>query len=453
MAIARFYRRNMSIAIHATCLSYRHNYLDLDPTYKANRPPRDSAAYVQLDRVKKTLAADGLLLWEAEGFEADDVLATACRAAVKADHNVAIVSADKDLVQLVQHGVTWLSPKTGECLDRAGVRAKFGVWPEQIRDYLAIVGDRSDNVRGVQGIGEKGAAKLLGEFVTLEQLMSAVVTAPAKVATPKVCAALRDALAWLPTTVKLVTLRYDAPIEFKQIYQKREAKTKAEPMSEEDLDPPHEPSEPEAPLVESEPVTDPEVRAAAPQVQSIVREPQAPQHALAVVPPAWELGLEPTSLGAALQLAKGMWTSGLYKRFGSAEAIWAVIIRGRELGMGALTSLDLFHVVEGKPTPSAGLLISRAKCHPDVQYLEFVEGDATAATWRGKTRKGEEIVLRYTIEEARKAGMVKPGSNWEKRAPEMLRKTCGVQLGRILAPGALQGLYGNEEMGGVVEHV
>ena len=99
----------------AVCCDSPSNFRkDIDPTYKANRPPRDSAAYVQLDRVKKTLADDGLLLWECPGLEADDVLATACRAAVKLDHNVAIVSADKDLTQLVQLGVSWLSPKTGE---------------------------------------------------------------------------------------------------------------------------------------------------------------------------------------------------------------------------------------------------------------------------------------------------------------------------------------------------
>jgi len=175
--------------------------------------------------VKETLARDGLLLWETEGFEADDVLAAACRAAVKAGHEVVVASADKDLTQLVEHGVSWLSPKTGETLTRDGVRAKFGVWPEQMRDYLAICGDTSDNVRGVQGVGPKGAAKLLEEYVTLEQVMAEVVKPRAKpVATLTVDAKLKDALAWLPTTVKLVSLRYDAPINFSEIYEKREIK-------------------------------------------------------------------------------------------------------------------------------------------------------------------------------------------------------------------------------------
>ena len=373
-------------------------------------------------------------------------------------------------------------PEDGR-VDRNGVHAKFGVWPEQIRDFLAIVGDRSDNVRGVKGVGEKGAAKLLGEYVTIEQLMTAVINTPSKVATPAVCAALRDALAWLPTTIKLVSLRFDAPIEFRQIYEKREAKTKEDPVSEDDLDPPHEPSEaiarpephtwseaiamgtPEEPpqseaIGGSHAPTHAEVielvrheaGPPAPQVRSIVQRLEGAQNALAAPPPAWELGLEPSSLGAAFQLAKGMWNSGLYKRFGSAEAIWAVMIRGRELGLGALTSLDSFHVVEGKPTPSAALLIARAKAHPDVEYLEFVEGDATFAKWKGKSRHGVEIELEYTIEEAKTAGLLAPTrsgipSNWIKRPAEMLRKTCGVQLGRILAPGALQGLYGTEEMG------
>jgi 5'-3' exonuclease len=433
----------------AICCDSPHNFRkEIDPSYKSNRPPRDSAAYVQLARTKRTLEAQGMLLWEAEGQEADDVLAAACRAAVKADHEVVIASADKDLTQLVEHGVTWLSPKTGEHLDRDGVRKKFGVWPEQMRDYLALVGDQTDNVRGVDGVGPKGAAKLLGDYQTIEQLMDAVVSNPKGVATPKISAAIREALEWLPTTIKLVSLRFDAPIRWDEIYEPR---AKENPVHDE---PSQEPSEDdhEAPEPESEEAPDP--AHAAPEASEPDRaiEIAVPDRSQAIVvsspPPSWDLALEPTSIGAAFKLAQGLWSSGLYVKFKSAAGIWAVIIRGRELGLGALAALDCISIVEGRPCPGAHFLISRARRNRRCEYLRFIEGNDKFALWHGKAHGEAEIPLRYTIEQARKAGLVKPGSAWDKRPDEMLRKTAGVQLARLIAPDALDGLYSLEEMEG-----
>ncbi len=447
-AVSQVRRLADGFELVAVCCDSPANFRkDLEPTYKANRPPRDSAAYEQLRLVKETLSRDGLLLWEALGFEADDVLATACRAAVASGHEVVVASSDKDLTQLVELGVTWLSPKTGERLGRDGVRAKFGVWPDQMRDYLAICGDSSDNVRGVSGVGPKGAAKLLAEYATIEQLMAAVQADPSKVATPKVAASIAEALAWLPTSIQLVTLRYDVPINWEQIYERREVR----PLSNESLDMSEEEQETDSPEPSQDQVQDApkQDRQLAPQSseaqqQQLARIP--PEQAL-VAPPSWDLGLEPTSLGAAYKLATGLYNSRLYSRFPSVEAIWAIIIRGREMGMGALTSLDSFHIVEGKPSPSAHLLIARAKSHPDCEYIEYVGGDETFAEWEGKTKRGKKpVTLRYTIDQAKRAGLLKSGGNWEKRPGEMLRKTCGVQLCRILVPGAMQGLYAAEEL-------
>ncbi len=432
---------------------------ELEPTYKANRPPRDSAAFEQLRLVKETLAKDGLLLWEAEGFEADDVLATACRAAVAAGHEVVVASADKDLTQLVEYGVTWASPKTGELLTRDGVRAKFGVWPEQMRDYLAICGDTSDNVRGVQGVGPKGAAKLLEEYATLEQVMAAVVAPRSKpVATLSIDEKLKAALEWMPVTVKLVSLRYDVPIVWEQIYELREVQpiTKGEAMGIEDAE--YENEETEAPAAEAatpepaEPATD-SAPAAPPPRPAQTQIVQSRPVAAALAPPSWDLALEPTTLGLAYKLAVDLFNSRLYSRFPSAEAVFAVIIRGREMGLGALTSLDLFHIVEGKPAPHAHFIIARAKASHECDYLEFVGGDSTYAEWEGQSKRGallkrEPVKLRYTIDQAKRANMIKSGGNWEKRPDEMLRKTAGVQLARLIAPGATMGLYSQEELGG-----
>jgi 5'-3' exonuclease len=424
------------------CDSPRNFRKAIDPAYKANRELRPISAYEQLARTKRTLERMGLLLWECDGFEADDLVATACRAAVKLDHEVLVCSADKDLTQLVEFGVQWSSPMTGELLDRDGVRKKFGVWPEQMRDYLAIVGDQSDNIPGVQGVGPKGAAKLLTAYATIEQVMDAVRTNPGKVATPVVSAALQAALAWLPTTIQLVTLRFDAPISFRQIYETRTPKE--DPVHEN-----REPSESDRPEHEQE-TPEPQSEASPGEAGKPDRaEAQSPDRSQAIVAaPSWELGLEPTSLGAAFKLAQGLHGSGLYAKFKNPAAIWAVIIRGRELGLGALTALDCFNIVEGRPCPTAHFLISRARAHRDCDYLEFVDGDETFAEWRGKAKGQKEVTIRYTIEQAKDAGMIKSGSAWDKRPDQMLRKEAGVQCARIIVPGALQGMHSQEEMDG-----
>jgi len=456
VSVVRRMRETYPGALVAVCCDSPSNFRkELEPSYKANRPPRDSAAFEQLRLVKETLAKDGLLVWEADGFEADDVLATACRAAVKAGHEVVVASADKDLTQLVEHGVSWVSPKTGELLTRDGVRAKFGVWPEQMRDYLAMCGDSSDNVRGVQGVGPKGAVKLLEEYVTLEQVMAEVVKPRAKpVATLNIDAKLKESLAWMATTVKLVSLRYDVPISWEEIYEKREVKplTKEAAMPEM-TDAEYESAERE--MIADGHATDAAVADAEPKAQLVRREAEpARSVAMAVVaPPSWELALEPTTLKLAYTLAQDLFNSRLYSRFPSAEAIFAVIIRGREMGLGALTSLDLFHIVEGKPAPHAHFIIARAKASPECEYLEYIGGDSTYAEWEGQSKRGaalgrQPVKLRYTIEQARKANVVKQGSNWEKRPDEMLRKTAGVQLARVIAPGATMGLYSQEELAG-----
>jgi len=157
--------------------------------------------------------------------------------------------------------------------------------------------------------------------------------------------------------------------------------------------------------------------------------------------------LQPVSLEATWKLASTLHNSRLYQRFTNAQSIFAVILRGREMGLTALTALDMFHVVEGKPSPHAHLLISRARQHPDCEYFRYIGGDHTYAEYETKSRNNPEPTrLRYTIEEARRAGVVKPGSNWEKRPNEMLRKTCAVQLARIEYPEALGGLYAIEEL-------
>jgi hypothetical protein len=118
------------------------------------------------------------------------------------------------------------------------------------------------------------------------------------------------------------------------------------------------------------------------------------------------------------------------------------------MGLGALTSLDAFHNFEGKPLMHAHLIIARAKADPDCEYFQFLGGDHEHAEYETKVRSNPKPTrLRYTIEQAREAGLIRPNGNWAKRPDEMLRKTCAVQLARIEYPSAAMGLYCAEEMG------
>ncbi len=136
--------------------------------YKANRPPAPEDLAVQFPYARRIASALGFLVLEVPGYEADDVIATLTEKARSAGFEVVIESGDKDLFQLVGDGVVVHDPMRNITYDREGVLVKIGVPPEGMRDYLALVGDASDNVPGVRGIGEKGAAELIAKYGTLE---------------------------------------------------------------------------------------------------------------------------------------------------------------------------------------------------------------------------------------------------------------------------------------------
>ena len=143
--------------------------------YKAHRPKMEEDLVVQIPYVRRVCEAFRLPIVEAPGFEADDVIATIARQAVAAGMRVVIVSNDKDLLQLVSDDVSVLSPgrqgAPATRYDAQAVEQKLGVPPGRVVDLLALVGDASDNVPGVAGIGEMGARDLLREFGSLESVL------------------------------------------------------------------------------------------------------------------------------------------------------------------------------------------------------------------------------------------------------------------------------------------
>jgi DNA polymerase-1 len=139
--------------------------------YKANRAPTPDALVAQIPYIRRVIEAFRIPLIELESHEADDVMGTLSRQAAAAGYDVVLVSADKDLLQLVGPGVTLFHTGRNRIYDAAAVEAEWGVPPERVPDVLALMGDAVDNVPGVPGIGEKGARQLVAEYGTVENLL------------------------------------------------------------------------------------------------------------------------------------------------------------------------------------------------------------------------------------------------------------------------------------------
>lgn len=436
--------------------------LALLPTYKGNRDKPSETMIDQFRRVKARIEQSGVPLWKCANEEADDVIASAVARAKAEGMPVTIASSDKDLLQLVDDDadVDVYSPLKDKLYRKLDVVTEWGVSPDMLLDSLALQGDTSDNVPGLPGVGPKTAAKLLAEFGTFD----GVFANADKITKPKLADAVATNGDAARLARKLIALRSDIPVPWEQLFAtKQETPIIMNEITDAEFDPISAPVAPPAATATPLPVAPaPTVQIAPTATPLIADEPRAQSTALAVVPQDWALALEPSSLGGAQKLAIGLFNSQMYTRFPTPEAIWAVIIRGREMGMGALTALDSFHFFEGKPAMHAHLIIERAKSHPDCEYFRFVGGDDAYAEYETKNRKNAAPTkLRYTIEQAIQAGLAPetprtkptPGEKdrrgqWEKRPSEQLRKTCGVQLARIEYPGAAMGLSCVSELGG-----
>ena len=180
---------------------------DLFEDYKANRPPMPDDLRVQVDPILAAVEGMGLPLLRIKGVEADDVIGTLCRQARNAGMDVLVSTGDKDMAQLVEDGVLLVNTMSDTTLDRDGVKAKFDVYPEQIIDYLALVGDSSDNIPGVPKVGPKTAAKWLGEYSSAEEIIENAESIKGKVGE-----SLRDNIDQLNLSRELATIRQDVEL-------------------------------------------------------------------------------------------------------------------------------------------------------------------------------------------------------------------------------------------------
>ena len=180
---------------------------DLFEAYKAHRPPMPDDLRAQIEPLLATVQALGLPLLRVGGVEADDVIGTLTHRALAADMNVVISTGDKDMAQLVTPRVTLINTMTGTVLDPEGVKQKFDVTPAQIVDYLALIGDSSDNIPGVPKVGPKTAAKWLAQYATLDGIVAHAAAIEGKVGE-----SLRAHLGELELSRRLATIDCDVAL-------------------------------------------------------------------------------------------------------------------------------------------------------------------------------------------------------------------------------------------------
>ncbi|TMH16096.1 MAG: DNA polymerase I [Betaproteobacteria bacterium] len=178
--------------------------------YKANRPPMPDDLGAQVEPLLDAIRASGWPLLQIEGVEADDVIGTLAREAEKRGLRCVISTGDKDLAQLVTDRVTLVNTMSNERLDPAGVKAKFGVPPERMLDYLTLVGDSVDNVPGVDKVGPKTAAKWIEQYGSLEEVVRHADEIGGAVGEN-----LRKALEWLPRAQALLAVNCDLELPVK----------------------------------------------------------------------------------------------------------------------------------------------------------------------------------------------------------------------------------------------
>jgi DNA polymerase-1 len=194
----------LAVVFDAPGKTFRH---ELFPDYKAHRPPLDPQLVRQIEPLYACVRALGLPLLQVAGVEADDVIGTLTQQATARGLPVLIVSGDKDLAQMVDERVRMLDTMKNVVTDVAGVEQKFGVPPALIVDWLALVGDSSDNIPGVPGVGPVTAAKWLREYGSLDNLVANAAAIPGKIGEK-----LRAGLQQLPLSRRLVTLDCAVPL-------------------------------------------------------------------------------------------------------------------------------------------------------------------------------------------------------------------------------------------------
>ena len=195
----------LAVVFDAKGKTFRH---DMYSEYKANRPPMPEDLVQQIEPIHQIISLMGIKLIMIPGVEADDVIGTLAEQARQKKLNAVISTGDKDMTQLVCENVSVVNTMSGELLDESGVLKKFGVGPELITDYLALIGDKSDNVPGVEKVGPKTAVKWLNEYSDIQGVKKNSESIGGKVGEN-----LRSSIEMLDLAHELVKIKTDVELE------------------------------------------------------------------------------------------------------------------------------------------------------------------------------------------------------------------------------------------------
>jgi 5'-3' exonuclease len=478
---------------------YTHR-LAIFPEYKANRPPMPPEERAARKRLYEEIQRQGFNMGHAEGYEADDVIATLARIYGAWCTDVRIVGPDKDAAQCLTDNVKQYIPPVGQedwqKRDVAFVQKEWGVTPAMMPLYQALVGDSGDNIPGVRGVGPVKAAPLVNKYPTLELLAAGIAEeARAQGAKPSsTIKALAEHWDKLVMSLKLATLDDNVPLDADALLIPREPAPEQETTNSMDDTPAlsEHPAMPTARRIyqdravandqaskedllereydrerqqngETDTVSnEPGDKAAEPARASmvvprtqLVKAPEVTQSKYGLV----TSDLQPMDLTSAYQMSTWLKKGGLYQQYDTEAQIFTIMVRAKEMGIGITTALANHHIIDGKPVAHADLIRALAERDANFEYLMPVEMSPTRVVWEGKHKRQPKAVLfPYTIEDAKLAGLLrsanygKPG-NWEKRPQDMLMKTAGSKLARLLWPGATMGCYCPEEMGYTMEEL
>ncbi len=436
-----------AVALDVRGTTFRH---ELSPLYKANRTERPEALFEELRKTEETLARE-FHTFSCQGYEADDNIATLVSWLSDAAPGVDIVvhSGDKGLHALVSDTVSVVSTSTGVEYDVDAVRSRYGVLPYQMSDFLAIRGDTSDNIPGVKGIGDMLAAALLSKFKTVAGVAYAVernITAVNDVPKlgPAKAKALIDAVndGSLALSLELTTLFHSVAIDCERILTTKEYEPETA-MPERPFAPstapkpaPTQPSSAPAEVLDAEVVSS--------------RPAFAKTTALAKTRTEDFTGaLEPHDLDSAFTLAEVVVNSRLFDAYsGSKEAVLLTIMAGREMGLGAMASLRTFHIVEGKPTMSAQLMMAICLASPLCEEFRVLRSQCSKNRAVVRVRRhgwSDHEDYEWTAEDAEDAGLAGK-NNWAKYARAMLINRAISEAAKFAFPELMANVYTPSEV-------
>lgn len=368
------------------------------PEYKSKRDIPDPELIGCLKNIKNSIYNEGFKIAKSEGWEADDVIGT-----LVLEHkgeDITVYGSDKDLLQA--------TPLTDVfTLETIDARSKLGVEEFQVPDYLALVGDTSDNIPGARGIGEKTAVSLLETFGQIDGIYKAIKETPEMFTKPAVLKSLQENETQVRDSLKLTLLNCKVDIEY----------------------------------VQKENVSDLSVHEGAEDMED--------QKTIAVRQEIvdYKKSLEPIDFNQAKALSCIFAKSALYPHFKSPEQVMVVIMRGRELGFGASSALSLINMIQGKPAIAAAGMLALVMSRKDVcEYIyckEMTEKTCTCVTKR--IGYPEHVSRTFTIEMAQKLGLTNR-DNWRKQPEVMLQWRCFSQLIRQVYPDVINGLHSIEEL-------